>query len=101
MFLAQRTRDLIEREAAFDIFFRNEDRMLAGADRLHRLAKDSIAERAYWCAVGDLVRRYGSATELFRLAFRLSPMTAFVRPSTICWAWSAQCLASAELFVRL
>jgi glycosyltransferase involved in cell wall biosynthesis len=80
MFLAQRTRDLVEREAAFDIFFRNEGRMLAGADRLHRLAKDSIAERAYWCAVGDLVRRYGSATELFRLAFRLSPMTAFVPP---------------------
>jgi glycosyltransferase involved in cell wall biosynthesis len=80
MFVAQRTRDLIEREAAFDIFFKHEGRMLAGADRLHRLAKDSLAERAYWCAVGDLVRRYGSATELFRLAFRLSPITAFVPP---------------------
>ncbi|OHV81843.1 glycosyltransferase family 2 protein [Ensifer sp. LCM 4579] len=79
-FLAERTRDLVERLAALDSFFSREGRAMADADRLLRLGRRSIAERAYWCAVKDLTRGRGSAIALFRLAVRLDPRVALIPP---------------------
>lgn len=79
-FLAERTRDLVERMAALDSFFSSEGRAMADADRLLRLGRRSIAERAYWCAVKDLARGRGSAIALFRLAVRLDPRVALIPP---------------------
>ena len=79
-YLAERTRDLVERLAAMESFFANEGRNLADAERLHRLGRRSIAERAYWCGVKDLVRGRPSGTELLKLAFRLAPATAVAPP---------------------
>ena len=79
-FLAERTRDLIERLAALDSFFTNEGCAIADAERLHKLGKRSISERAYWCGVKDLVRGRRSGIELFKLAFRLDPTVALLPP---------------------
>lgn len=53
---------------------------MADADRLLRLGRRSIAERAYWCAVKDLTRGRASAIALFRLAVRLDPRVALIPP---------------------
>lgn len=79
-YLAERTRDLVERLAALDSFFANEGRGIADAERLGRLGRRSISERAYWCGMKDLVRGRRSTIELFKLAFRLDPTTAVVPP---------------------
>ncbi|TCN31290.1 glycosyltransferase family 2 protein [Sinorhizobium americanum] len=79
-FLAERTRDLVERVAALDSFFSREGRTMADADRLLRLGRRSIAERAYWCGVKDLTRGRASAIALFRLAVRLDPRVALMPP---------------------
>lgn len=79
-FLVDRTSDLVERVIAIESFFANEGRELADAERLRRLAIRSIAERSYWCGVGDICRRRAGAGDLFKLAFRLSPVTAIIPP---------------------
>ncbi|EHK54120.1 glycosyltransferase family 2 protein [Allomesorhizobium alhagi] len=79
-FLAERTRDLVERVAALDSFFSREGRAMVDADRLLRLGRRSIAERAYWCAVKDLTRGRKSAIALFRLAIKLDPKVALIPP---------------------
>jgi glycosyltransferase involved in cell wall biosynthesis len=79
-YLAERTRDLVERLAALESFFANEGRNLADARQLHRLGRRSIAERAYWCGVKDLVRGRRSGVELLKLACRLAPATAVAPP---------------------
>jgi glycosyltransferase involved in cell wall biosynthesis len=79
-FLAERTRDLVERVAALDSFFGREGRGMADADRLLRLGRRSIAERAYWCAVKDIVFGRASAFRLFGLALRLDPRVAVIPP---------------------
>jgi glycosyltransferase involved in cell wall biosynthesis len=79
-FLAERTRDLVERIAAFDSFFAREGRTLPNARRLKRLGRRSISERAYWCGMKDLLRGRRSAAELLKLAVRLDPSVALVPP---------------------
>jgi hypothetical protein len=79
-YLAERTRALVELLAALQSFFANEGRSLPDAERLLRLGRRGIAERAYWCGVKDLASGHRSGIELLRLAFRLSPATAVVPP---------------------
>ena len=79
-YLAERTRDLVERLAALESFFSREGRTLADAERLMRLGRRSIAERAYWCGIKDLARGRRSALALLRLAVRLDPVLAIVPP---------------------
>jgi glycosyltransferase involved in cell wall biosynthesis len=79
-YLAERTRALTELLAALESFFANEGRALADAERLLRMARRGLAERAYWCGVKDLVRGRRSGARLLRLAFRLAPATAVVPP---------------------
>jgi hypothetical protein len=79
-YLAERPRALMELLAALESFFAHEGRALGDAGRLLRLGRRSIAERAYWCGVKDLVRGRSSGTGLLRLAFRLAPATAVLPP---------------------
>jgi glycosyltransferase involved in cell wall biosynthesis len=79
-FLADRTSDLVERVAAFESFFSHEGASMPDARRLLRLARRSIAERAYWCGVKDLCRGRRSAASLFKLAFSLDPKSVALPP---------------------
>jgi glycosyltransferase involved in cell wall biosynthesis len=79
-YLAERTRDLVERIAALESFFAREGRAMPDAEALLRLGRRSVAERAYWCGIKDLVRGRGSAVDLLRLAFRYSPRAAVLPP---------------------
>ena len=79
-FLAERTRDLVERLSALESFFGREGRVLPNSDRLLQLGRRSISERAYWCGVKDLVRGRRSAAELFKLAARLDPAVIVIPP---------------------
>jgi len=68
-------------EAAFDSFFTHEGASIPDSGRLRRLARRSLAEQAYWCAVSALCRREASISfELLRLAVSLSPTTVIVPP---------------------
>lgn len=66
--------------AAAESFFHHEGRLLDGAEALRQRAKRGIARRAYWSAVSHALRGNPEALSLLRLAFRLSPVTAFVPP---------------------
>ena len=79
-YLRERTRDLLERIAALESFFERDGRTLGDSQNLLRLGKRSLAERAYWCGVKDLVRGRSSGIDLLRLAFRYAPKTAFIPP---------------------
>lgn len=68
-------------EAAFNSFFSTDGAALPNARRLHRLAKRTLAERAYWCAASHLVRGdVALARDLIRFSFRLAPSTAVLPP---------------------
>jgi hypothetical protein len=79
-YLTDRTRDLIERLAAIESFFSRDGSTMTRAEQLRRLGRRSIAERAYWCGMKDLVRGRRSAFDLLRLAFRLDSTMAFIPP---------------------
>ncbi len=79
-FLAERTRDLVERLAAIDSFFENEGSTMGEADRLRRLGRRSISERAYWCGMKDLMYGRMSGAGLLRLAVELDPTVAVFPP---------------------
>src|SRR5690606_37761450 len=94
-FLAERTRDLVERQAALESFFAREGSALPDAARLLRLGSRSIAERAYWCAVKDAVHgRFRAAGELFSLAYRLSPRVVLLPPFNYLWRMERSLLQS-------
>ncbi len=70
-----------EWEAAFDEFFAVEGRALPNARRLHGIAKGTIAARAYWWAVGDLVHgKQDSGLRLLKTALKLRPSIAIMPP---------------------
>src|SRR4051794_13601705 len=62
-FLSNRTQDLRERLAALESFFSREGGTMTDATQLCRLGKRSLAERAYWCGIKDLVRGRSSGFE--------------------------------------
>jgi hypothetical protein len=66
--------------SALNSFFDHEGGNLPDVARLRRLGRRSISERAYWCAVKDLLRGRISAAALFKLAVRLDPTVAFIPP---------------------
>jgi glycosyltransferase involved in cell wall biosynthesis len=68
-------------EAAFESFFAHEGSLLPDAGRLHRLARRSLGEHAYWSALASLCR--GEARGCWNLlthGVRLCPTTAIVPP---------------------
>ncbi|MGO9599392.1 MAG: glycosyltransferase [Isosphaeraceae bacterium] len=48
--LRLRTKDLLERKAAFDLLFREQGVFLQDCDRLKRLTQEGLAWSAFWCA---------------------------------------------------
>lgn len=77
----EHTFDLINCRDAFESFFAHEGRQLEDGARLHRLARKSLAERAWWSAVSHLVRGHRqTARDLFGFARELRPITAYLPP---------------------
>jgi len=67
--------------AAMDRFFANEGTQLADGQRLYRMARRSLAGRAYWSAAANFARGRGRVgQDLLALAARLDPKTAVVPP---------------------
>ncbi|NSY49674.1 glycosyltransferase family A protein [Agrobacterium tumefaciens] len=69
-----------EIEAALESFFGNEGALLADAQTLLRRGRASLSDRAYWCALSNLIRRRPGAGALLAQAFRLRPASAFLPP---------------------
>jgi glycosyltransferase involved in cell wall biosynthesis len=68
-------------EAAFDSFFAHEGACLPDSKWLHRLARRSLAEQAYWGGLSAVCRgQTGISRDLLRFAFRLRPTTAILPP---------------------
>lgn len=68
-------------EAAFESFFAHEGSLLPEAARLHRLARQSLAERTYWAAVVRLCcGQPGLGRDLWRFATERRPSAAFLPP---------------------
>jgi GT2 family glycosyltransferase len=68
-------------EAAFDSFFAHEGASLPDAARLHRLARRSLGDRAYWAALAHVCRgQPGASVELLKFAFSRRPSTAILPP---------------------
>ncbi|MEX4008986.1 glycosyltransferase family 2 protein [Neoaquamicrobium sediminum] len=70
----------VEMERAFNVFFAGPGANLAQAERLKRLAVNSLAARAYWCAVSHLVRREPGVANLIRFALSRRPSFAVLPP---------------------
>lgn len=70
----------LEMEKAFESFFGSEGRTLEEADRLYKLARESLAARAYWCAVSHFLRGEPGVRELLGFAFTRRPSLAILPP---------------------
>lgn len=81
------TLDLWRDKAAFEVFFAHEGASLPDAQRLQRLVKRGLAERAYWSAFANLLRgQPGTSLDLLKFALRHRPVTALVPPmSYLLW----------------
>jgi len=77
---AHQIQHILHTEAAAKSFFDHEGGNIKGSGRLRRLARRGIANRAYWSGVSHLVRKDREAADLFKLAFSLSPASAFIPP---------------------
>ncbi len=81
LFRGTRTQELEHRAAAFESFFTREGRAMPEVKRLSRLAKQSLAARAYWWGVRALSRSdLTAALQLFGYAFRAHPTSAILPP---------------------
>ncbi len=68
-------------EAAFESFFAHEGAALPEAARLHRLARRSLGERAYWSALAHLSRgQAGTSRDLLKFALSRRPTAAIFPP---------------------
>jgi glycosyltransferase involved in cell wall biosynthesis len=68
-------------EAAFESFFAHEGAALPEANRLRRLARRNLGERAYWAAVAHLCRgQFRPSWDLLKFALSRRPVAAIVPP---------------------
>jgi glycosyltransferase involved in cell wall biosynthesis len=80
-FWNDRLPDFLEREAAFDSFFKHEGSSIPDARRLHMLARRRLADWAYWSAMSRLARGHRRNTyDLFKFAIGRFPSMALVPP---------------------
>ncbi|TCL74562.1 glycosyltransferase [Rhizobium sp. BK251] len=70
----------LESEAAFETFFAGDGKTVEDAARLMRIARRSLSDRAYWCAVSHLLRGDPGVRDLLAFAVRLRPLSAFLPP---------------------
>jgi hypothetical protein len=69
-----------EMERTFAAFFQGPGSSLKNGPKLHRTARNSLAARAYWCALSHLCRGDPGARDLITFALRLRPSLAFAPP---------------------
>jgi len=68
-------------EAALESFFATEGALAPAANRLRRMARQALSERAYWGSIANLLRGDPRLSlSLMRFAFTRSPMTVLVPP---------------------
>ena len=68
-------------DAALESFFAREGASASEMAGLHRVARRTLGEHAYWSAVANLVRgQYRLSLALFKFAFMHSPVTAVLPP---------------------
>lgn len=79
-YVDRRTGAIMERVEAFASFFRREGHGLPDAERLHRIARSSLAAQAYWRGLKDFGRARRSAADLLGLAVRLDRSLLLVPP---------------------
>jgi glycosyltransferase involved in cell wall biosynthesis len=79
---AHQIQHILHTAAAAQSFFDHEGGEMKGSGALRRLARRGIANRAYWSGISHLLRRNREAIDLFKLAFRLSPLSALIPPVT-------------------
>lgn len=70
----------LEMEKAFESFFTGPGADLESAARLHRLARRSLAERAYFCAASHLMRGEPGVLDLLKFALSRRPSLAVAPP---------------------
>lgn len=76
-----RLKDLQEREATFNSFFRREGRNIPRSVELHRIAKRRIAETAFWSAASHVYRgRTSAGLALLKYSLALSPSLILLPP---------------------
>lgn len=80
-YLDVKLRDFSQRQAAVESFFANEGRSMPGATHLHRRAKRSLAEQAYWSGLKRIyLGKIQQGLVLLKFAYRLSPTIVFLPP---------------------
>lgn len=72
-------------EAAFEAFFSDFGRSLPQARDLLALARRSLSDRAYWCAVSHVLRGEPGVWDLARYAVKLRPTSAVFPPLGYAW----------------
>ncbi|WP_439623757.1 glycosyltransferase family A protein [Shinella sp.] len=72
-------------EAAFEAFFSGFGRSLPQARELLALARRSLSDRAYWCAVSHVLRGEPGVWDLARYAVKLRPTSAVFPPLGYAW----------------
>lgn len=77
---AHQAQHILHTAAAAESFFDHEGDHLSDSRRLRRIARRGIADRAYWSAVSHLLRFDPESVDLFKLAFRLSPISLLLPP---------------------
>jgi GT2 family glycosyltransferase len=77
---AHQIQHILHTAAAAESFFDHEGGQIAGSNAMRRLARRGIAHRAYWSAVSHFLQRNPEGFNLLKLAFTLSPSTAFLPP---------------------
>lgn len=70
----------LEMEKAFDAFFSTYNPHVPDPEHLHRIARHSLADRAYWCALSHTVRREPGVLDLLKFALSRRPSLAFFPP---------------------
>lgn len=71
--------DLRATEAVFSSFFAQEGRAIANAPRLHKIARNQLAQTAFWSALSHIYRRrISEAVGLYRYSFRLDSASALL-----------------------
>lgn len=76
-----RLKDLQEREAAFNSFFRREGRNIPRSLELHRTAGRQIAETAFWSAASHVYRgKASTGLALLKYSLGLRPSLALIPP---------------------
>jgi glycosyltransferase involved in cell wall biosynthesis len=73
-------------EQAFHSFFAHEGARLADAQRLQKMARRALSDRAYWGAIANLIRGdFRLSRDLMEFAVSRTPSSAIIPPMKYLW----------------